>query len=45
MNADGNLTAVFISNSDVLQHLSSIDDEKIINVITSLEIKFVDIQN
>ena len=44
MNANGNLTAFFVSNSDVLQRLSSIDDEKTINVITSLEIKFVDIQ-
>lgn len=44
MNANGSLTAFFISNSDVLQRMSSIDDEKTINVITSLEIKFVDIQ-
>ena len=44
MNANGNLTAFFVSNSDVLQRLSSIDDEKTINVITSLQIMFVDIQ-
>ncbi len=44
MNTNGDLTAFFVSNSDVLQRLSSVDDEKTINVITSLEIKFIDIQ-
>ena len=44
MNTNENLTAFFVSNSDVLQRLSSIDDEKTINVITSLEIKYIDIQ-
>ena len=44
MNANGSLTAFFVSNGDILQRLSSLDDEKTINVITSLEIKFVDIQ-
>lgn len=44
MNANGSLTAFFVSNGDILQRLSSLDDEKTINVITSLEIKFADIQ-
>lgn len=44
MNTNGNLTAFIVSNGDVLQRLSSVDDAKTINVITSLEIKFIDIQ-
>lgn len=44
MNTNGNLTAFIVSNGDVLQRLSSVDDAKAINVITSLEIKFIDIQ-
>ncbi len=44
MNTNWNLTAFIVSNGDVLQRLSSVDDEKTINVITSLEIKFIDIQ-
>lgn len=44
MNANGKLTEFFISNTDVLQRLTSINDQKIMSVITSLEIKFVDIQ-
>lgn len=44
MDANGNLTAFFVSNCDVLQRLSSIDDEKTIKVISSLGIKFADIQ-
>ena len=44
MNTNGNLTTFIVSNGDVLQRLSSVDDAKTINVITSLEIKFIDIQ-
>lgn len=44
MNTNKNLTEFFISNSDVLQRLSPIEDENIIDVITSLQIKFVDVK-
>lgn len=44
MDANGKLTAFFISNIDVLQRLSFVDDQKIIAVISSLQIKFVDIE-
>jgi len=44
MNANGNLVAFFVSNKDVLQRLSSIEELKIIDVISSLNIKFADIQ-
>lgn len=44
MDTNGNLTAFLVNNSDSLQHLSSIEDQQIIDMISSLNIKFVDIQ-
>lgn len=44
MNANGNLVAFFVGNKDVLQRLSTIEESKIIGVISSLNIKFTDIQ-
>lgn len=44
MDVNGNLTAFLVNNSDVLQRLSFIDDKRIIDIISSLNIKFVDIQ-
>ena len=44
MNTNGKVTEFFIDNSDVLQRLSAIEDKKIINVINSLNIKFVDVE-
>lgn len=42
MNDNGNFVAFFVSNKDVLQRLSSIEEAKIIDVISSLNIKFTD---
>lgn len=44
MDVNGNLTAFWVNNSDVLQRLSFIEGKKIIDIISSLNIKFVDIQ-
>ncbi|MBR3592847.1 MAG: hypothetical protein IKL46_08345 [Clostridia bacterium] len=44
MDLNGNLTTFFVRNSDVLQRLNSIDDKKVIDTISSLNVKFTDIQ-
>ena len=44
MNTNGKLSEFFVSNTDIFKHLSSVDDQKIIDVITTLKIKFTDIQ-
>lgn len=44
MDTNGKLSEFFVSNTDIFKHLSSVDDQKIIDVITTLKIKFTDIQ-